>query len=285
MALRNQPYLPLYVQDFLTDEKLMECSALANGVYIRLMCIMHKSETYGTILLKQKDKQNDKQVLNFAYKIAKFMPWDLKTIVDGIQELLDENVIFIDGDCLKQKRMIKDGDVSDKRALAGSKGGNNSLGKNKQIDDFAQAKNEANSEDEYEIENEVVNKKENTKINFLEIVETFNLVCADLPNVEKITASRKKSIESIIKEHSSEALSGVFYKVAESDFLSGRKSDWKASFDWILLPKNFIKILEGNYKNKAETPEPPKEQMFGRMTQSTVEKNYQTFLNAYPHEK
>ena len=58
MALRNSPYLPLYVQDFLTDEKLADCSANANGVYIRLMCILHKSEPYGKILLKQKYKQN-----------------------------------------------------------------------------------------------------------------------------------------------------------------------------------------------------------------------------------
>ena len=57
MALRDQPYLPLYVQDFLTDEKLIECSASATGVYIRVMCIMHKSDPYGMILLKQKDKQ------------------------------------------------------------------------------------------------------------------------------------------------------------------------------------------------------------------------------------
>ena len=26
MALRNQPYIPLYVQDYLTDEKLSMCS-------------------------------------------------------------------------------------------------------------------------------------------------------------------------------------------------------------------------------------------------------------------
>ena len=46
MSLRNQPYIPLYVQDFMTDERLNECSAAANGVYIRLMCLMHKSEEY-----------------------------------------------------------------------------------------------------------------------------------------------------------------------------------------------------------------------------------------------
>jgi hypothetical protein len=66
MALRDQPYIPLYIQDFLTDEKLIECSAQATGVYVRLMCIMHKSEDYGKILLRQKDKQKPKQIENFA---------------------------------------------------------------------------------------------------------------------------------------------------------------------------------------------------------------------------
>lgn len=164
MALRNQPYIPLYVQDFLTDEKLMECSALANGVYIRLMCVMHKSESYGTILLKQKDKQSDKQVLNFANKLAKFLPWDLQTIVIGIEELLEEKVIFIDGDLLKQKRMIKDGDISDKRASAGSKGGNKTLGKpTKRTKKFAQAKSQANSENENENENAIENENKELK--------------------------------------------------------------------------------------------------------------------------
>ena len=39
MALRDQPYLPLYVLDFLVDEKLAYCSAESTGVYIRLMCM------------------------------------------------------------------------------------------------------------------------------------------------------------------------------------------------------------------------------------------------------
>ena len=35
MALRNQPYIPLYVQDFLTDEKLNQCSPASQGIYIK----------------------------------------------------------------------------------------------------------------------------------------------------------------------------------------------------------------------------------------------------------
>lgn len=151
MALRNQPYIPLYVQDFLTDEKLIECSALATGVYAKTMCVMHKSEVYGTILLKQKDKQKEKQVENFALKLAKFLPWSLDVIIEGLEELLFEGVLFIEGDFLKQKRMIKDGNISDKRAIAGSKGGKKTFGKD---GDFAKAKFKANSEYENEDENE-----------------------------------------------------------------------------------------------------------------------------------
>jgi len=54
------------------------------------------------------------------------------------------------------------------------------------------------------------------------------------------------------------------------------EKDWKSfEYQWYLNLKN----------QKEKLPEPQKEQMFGRMTQSTVEKNYQTFLNAYPDGK
>ena len=117
MALRNQPYFPLYIQDFLTDEKLIECSASATGVYIRLMCIMHKSDEYGKILLKQKDKQTDNQIINFALKLSKQMPYSEKTVTDALIELVEENVLNIEGDYLIQRRMVRDNDLSNTRSI------------------------------------------------------------------------------------------------------------------------------------------------------------------------
>jgi len=155
MALRDQPYIPLYVQDFLTDEKLAECSAESTGVYIRIMCLMHKSETYGKILLKQKHKQTDKQIKNFALLFQKHLPYSADVIERSIQELVDEGVLIIDGDFLIQKRMVKDNELSIKRALSGKKGGEKSLGKDSRFAQAsAQAKSEANSENEYEDETE-----------------------------------------------------------------------------------------------------------------------------------
>lgn len=151
MARKDKPYLPLYVQDFLTDEKLMECSAASTGVYIRLMCIMHKNDPYGTVLLKQKDKQSDDQINNFALKIAKHLPYGVLEIKMAIQELLSEEVLQINGDTLIQKRMFNDGDLSLKRSESGSEGGRTTQAKNKI---FAKAKSKANSDIESDIENE-----------------------------------------------------------------------------------------------------------------------------------
>lgn len=148
MSLRNQPYIPLYIQDFLTDEKLAECSASACGVYIRIMCLMHKSDEYGTILLKQKDKQTDNQIKNFACKIAKFLPYSIEVIFESLTELISEKVLYLDEDKLIQKRMVYDNGISIVRSKSGKAGGEKSS--------FAKAKSKpkelANSENENENE-------------------------------------------------------------------------------------------------------------------------------------
>lgn len=154
MALRDQPYLPLYVQDYLTDEKLSMCSWSTQGVYIKLMCLLHKSEPYGTILLKQKDKQTENYALNFAIKITNLLPIDRDILYSAITELLEEGCLNVDGDKLFQKRMVRDNELSNIRAEAGKKGG-------KKTQKFAKAKNKANTEYEYiyEDDNNIDNRK------------------------------------------------------------------------------------------------------------------------------
>ena len=158
MALRDQPYFPFYVQDFITDEKLTNCSAESTGVYIRLMCAMHKSEEYGKILLRQKDRQTDRQTYNFAVMLARQMPYNVDVIERALVELLEERVIYMDGDVIYQKRMVKDAELSEKRSKSGKKGAeqtNKRFNKNKKFAvDFDAAKTAANSENEYEYENE-----------------------------------------------------------------------------------------------------------------------------------
>lgn len=122
MPRRDQPYLPLYVMDFLTDEKLRECSAASVGVYIMLMCVMHKQEEYGTISLRPKDRQSEDILHDFAAKLGKHLPFERTVIADALQELISEGVLHMEDDKLVQKRMVRDADISEKRAAAGKKG-------------------------------------------------------------------------------------------------------------------------------------------------------------------
>ena len=122
MALRDQPYLPLYVLDFLVDEKLAYCSAESTGVYIRLMCILHKMPEYGVVTLKEREKKSDDTIRNFADQLSYLMPYQIDVIDRSLRELVSEGVLTLEGERLYQKRMVKDGEISAKRSDAGKRG-------------------------------------------------------------------------------------------------------------------------------------------------------------------
>lgn len=81
-----------------------------------------------------------------------------------------------------------------------------------------------------------------------DIVELFNRICVSLPQVKKLTETRKRTL----KNADCDDWEALFLKVEASDFLTGRNGDWKASFDWIIQPRNLIKITEGNYDNTVK---------------------------------
>ena len=83
--------------------------------------------------------------------------------------------------------------------------------------------------------------------------DTFNrkVKGTAIPQIRGLSETRKKAVRSRAKEYGGlTALEDILDKVVASDFLSGRKTDFCASFDWIFKKANFIKILEGNYDNK-----------------------------------
>jgi hypothetical protein len=73
-----------------------------------------------------------------------------------------------------------------------------------------------------------------------------------IPQITKITNKRIKLLNARIK-------AGMdFFKCVDaimgSDFLTGKSSSWAVTFDWLIKnDENFVKVLEGNYKNKIKT--------------------------------
>jgi hypothetical protein len=91
-----------------------------------------------------------------------------------------------------------------------------------------------------------------TKINYQKLIDFFNSNRGNLPAIKILSEPRKKRISAIVKKYGKENLQKVILDCKNSDFIQGNNGrEWRADFDWITQPKNFIKILEGNYKNKT----------------------------------
>lgn len=90
------------------------------------------------------------------------------------------------------------------------------------------------------------------------VVDFFNKTVSEsgsiIPKVRSARGKRASAIKARIREYGIEAVYEVITKACQSDFMNGRNNrGWTATFDWIFLPTNFQKVLEGNYDNKIAT--------------------------------
>lgn len=92
------------------------------------------------------------------------------------------------------------------------------------------------------------------RVDYKEVMEAFNRICTDLPNVRDLTDARRSAIRKAAERLEEDGgFDAFFERVHRSDFLCGRSGKWKCGFDWILKPANMTKIREGNYDNRSGT--------------------------------
>lgn len=92
------------------------------------------------------------------------------------------------------------------------------------------------------------------KIDFNGIAKAYNNSCPNLTQVQRMTDARKASVKARIKEFGIDSVHAVIEYAADSPFLNGdNDKGWTADFDWIFRPGNFMKILEGKYKNNGKS--------------------------------
>lgn len=121
-------------------------------------------------------------------------------------------------------------------------------------------------------------------INFENLKKVFNEKLPMLTQIQKISEQRKSAILARLKEYEpynpEVFFESIFEKVCQSDFLIGNNDKgWKADFDWIIKKANFLKILEGTYKNSKKINtgitknRPDLEPTINRQTADTIRRN------------
>lgn len=84
-----------------------------------------------------------------------------------------------------------------------------------------------------------------------QIVELYHEQLPDLSRVVKLTDERRRRLRKLhegIMERDLDNWRGYWQAVRRSDFLMGRKKDWRADFDFLTRPNTPLKVLEGSYQ-------------------------------------
>ena len=106
------------------------------------------------------------------------------------------------------------------------------------------------------VKNEFSQSCEKIKNKWIKIAYEFDLSGKQL----KITDKRKRAINNLLKEYSLKEMLQAMGKIRASNFLQGNnKTGWQISFDWFTNKSNFLKVLEGNYDDKASINNSEKE--------------------------
>lgn len=87
------------------------------------------------------------------------------------------------------------------------------------------------------------------------VIAAYHDTLPDLPRVKVWTEKRQQALKARIRERLKDGKPAdtldywrrLFGQVAASDFLTGRKTDFRADLPWLLLPENFAKVIEGRY--------------------------------------
>lgn len=98
--------------------------------------------------------------------------------------------------------------------------------------------------------------KKSAAVDVPKFIEYFNSVLARhgaiIKPVQSVTDQRRAAVEARARENGKASLQTVAMKAAKSNFLNGENDrSWLATFDWLMRPSNFAKVLEGNFDNDA----------------------------------
>jgi uncharacterized protein YdaU (DUF1376 family) len=214
----RDPAVLFYTGDFLNG-----CSDLTfeeRGQYITLLCLQH-----------QKGRLSEKTIRLSVGSVS----------VDVLSKFVKD-----DEGCYYNQRM--DEEIEKRRQFIETRRNNGKKGGRPQ---------KANAipvalANEKLIENEDVNGNI-IKIDYEFIINIYHNLCPNMAKVEKLTDQRKGFIRARFAEYGIEKITTVLRTAGESEFLNGHNEKvWKADFEWLMRPNNFIKVLEGKYHNRTK---------------------------------
>ena len=76
--------------------------------------------------------------------------------------------------------------------------------------------------------------------------------------IRSISGKRADALRARLRQYGDDSFNECVEAIRQSDFLQGRNNrGWVVTFDWLVKPSNYPKVLEGNYRNKVKVEAQP----------------------------
>ena len=237
----------------------------------------HKASGYGVFFMILERLREEPEYM--SVKDYNMIAFDLREDASLIKSVIEDFGLFVfteDGkyfysESFKKRMGYKD-DKSKKRSEAGKKGVAKRWGKKEsEIANATENDSNAIAKVEKTIASKGKKRKENNigdsneslvcgtsqphaeHIDYSELVKFFNEETKGVFGTVRtpLSDSRKGMINARIKSYGKKTFADMIHRAYQSDFLKGQnKKGWTASFDWLIKPTNFEKVISGNYDNK-----------------------------------
>ena len=70
------------------------------------------------------------------------------------------------------------------------------------------------------------------------------------------TTERGKMLRARLRQYGTDSFKDIVEQIKQSDFLQGKNDRaWQVTFDWVVHPSNYPKVLEGNYLSNRKQPQ------------------------------
>lgn len=87
------------------------------------------------------------------------------------------------------------------------------------------------------------------------VLDRWNTLDKNIPKLTSLNpgTQRYNMYNARLNQYGQEKFLKAINQIRESNFLKGYATDFVINFDWFVRPNNFIKVLEGNYKDKSKS--------------------------------
>lgn len=263
------------VTDIFDDEKMLLIESLPSAdsiivIWFKLLCLAGKNNNSGVFMMNERIAYTDEMLatifrreintvrlalrtfesygmIEIINDVITIPNWSKHQTLDQLEERKEYMKNYMKSYRQKQKQLA-DGERECKpNGKVNSKVNVNALDKDIEVDI------EVDIEEEEDKNINTISKDIVSSTKVQPIIDKWNELGLQKIISINIGTNRYKMLNARINQYGEDVILQAIEEIKVSSFLKGQNNkNWLITFDWFIKPNNFIKVLEGNYRDKNQ---------------------------------